>query len=196
MKITKLSEEIEFRSGFKMVFQAILALSLMMNLLLAIGLAKADRTHRETMVPPVIHKTFWVEDDKVSPEYLEEMGLFITQLALNNSPMSIDYNIEKLLKYAAPQSYGELEKTLKVTAVNMKRDASSTVFSVRGVTPNDKDNSVAFSGMLATYIAEKKTSEVPKAYIIKFGYSAGRVYVIEFRETDVKHPYKEPQSQE
>lgn len=195
MKITKLSEEIEFRSGFKMVFQAILALSLAINFLLAIGLAKADRTHRETMVPPTIHKSFWVEDEKVSPEYLEEMGLYIMQLALNNTPVSIDYSIERLLKYASPQAFGELEKVLKVTAVNMKRDGSSTFFSIRNVTPNDKDNSIVFAGVLSTLIGDKKTSDTPKAYIVKFGYSAGRIFILEFRETDVKQPFKEPESQ-
>ncbi len=192
MKLKQLSDDIAFRTGVKGIFQVLLIGSFTTNLLLAIALASADRTHRETMVPPDIKRTFWVEDSKVSAEYLEQMGNFIIQLALDNTPVNAEYNAKMLLKYAAPASYGELEKTLLINAKRLKDDNASTVFSPRAVTPNERENSIAFSGVLTTYIGDKRVSEVQKNYLVKLGYSSGRVYVLELRETDPKQPFKEP----
>lgn len=192
MKLKQLSDDIAFRTGVKGIFQVLLIGSFTTNLFLAIALASADRTHRETMVPPDIKRTFWVEDSKVSAEYLEQMGNFIIQLALDNTPVNAEYNAKMLLKYAAPASYGELEKTLLINAKRLKDDNASTVFSPRAVTPNERENSIAFSGVLTTYIGDKRVSEVQKNYLVKLGYSSGRVYVLELRETDPKQPFKEP----
>lgn len=196
MKLKQLSDDIAFRTGVKGIFQVLLIGSFATNLFLSIALASADRTHRETMVPPDIKRTFWVEDSKVSAEYLEQMGNFLMQLALDNTPISAEYNARMLLKYAAPASYGELERMLLVNAKRLKEDNASTVFSPRGVTPNEKENSIAFSGVLTTFIGDKRVSEVQKNYLVKLGYSAGRVYVLEMRETDAKQPFKEPDAQQ
>lgn len=196
MKLKQLSDDIAFRTGVKGIFQVLLIGSFATNLFLAIALASADRTHRETMVPPEIKKSFWVEDSQVSNEYLEQMGTFLLQLALDNTPVNAEYNAKMLLKYAAPASYGDLEKALLINAKRLKEDNASTMFSPRAVTPNEKDNSIAFSGVLTTYIGEKRVSEVQKNYLVKLGYSAGRVYVLELRETDAKQPFKEPDPQQ
>lgn len=196
MKLKQLSDDIAFRTGVKGILQVLLIGSFATNLFLSIALASADRTHRETMVPPDIKRTFWVEDSKVSSEYLEQMGTFLMQLALDNTPASAEYNARMLLKYAAPASYGELERVLLVNAKRLKEDNASTVFSPRAVTPNDKENSIAFSGVLTTFIGDKRVSELQKNYLVKLGYSAGRIYVLEMRETDAKQPFKEPDVQQ
>lgn len=196
MNIRQLSNDIAFRTGVKGIFQAMLVVSCATNLFLAIALASADRTHRETMVPPEIKKSFWVEDSKVSNEYLEQMGSFLLQLALDNTPVNVEYNAKMLLKYVAPASYGELEKALLINAKHLKDDNASTMFSPRAVTPNEKENSIAFSGVLTTFIGEKRVSEVQKNYLVKLGYSAGRIYVLELRETDAKQPFKDPDPQQ
>lgn len=183
------------RTGFKRIGQMLLVGSMATNLFLGIALATADRTHRETIVPPVIQKSFWIEDSKVSADYLEQMGLYLVQLALNNTPVNAEYQAKQLLKYAAPASYGELEKTLLVNAKRLKEDNASTMFSARAVTPDEHNNSVAFSGVLTTFIGDKRVSEVQKTYLIRFGYSAGRVYILEFRETDAKQPFKDTEGQ-
>lgn len=196
MKITQLSDDIAARTSVKRSVQFLLLCSIATNLLLSVALARADRTHRETMVPPEIRKGFWVEDSAVSPEYLEEMGSFLLQLAANNTPVSAEYNARLLLKYAAPASYGELEKTLLGNAKRLKDDNASTMFSARAVTPNEQEKSVAFSGVLTTYIGEKRVSELQRTYLLKLGYAAGRVYVLEIRETDAQQPFKEPAQQQ
>ena len=191
MKLQQLSDDIAFRTGIKRAFQLFLAGSLLTNLLLAVALTMADRTHRETMVPPEIKKGFWVEDSKVSGDYLEQMGLFLVQLALNNTPISAEYNARTLLKYVGPASYGEIEKLLLGNAKRLKEDNASTVFAPSQVTASDKENAVAFSGVFSTYISDKRVSQVQKDLLVKFGYSSGKVYILELRETDPKQPFKD-----
>jgi conjugal transfer pilus assembly protein TraE len=191
MKLQQLSDDIAFRTGIKRAFQLFLAGSLLTNLLLAVALTMADRTHRETMVPPEIKKGFWVEDSKVSGDYLEQMGLFLVQLALNNTPISAEYNARTLLRYVGPASYGEIEKLLLGNAKRLKDDNASTVFAPSQVTASQNDNAVAFSGVFSTYISDKRVSQVQKDLLVKFGYSGGKVYILELRETDPKQPFKD-----
>jgi conjugal transfer pilus assembly protein TraE len=191
MKIKQLSDDIAFRTGVRAFFQLLLLASVATNLFLAIALAAADRTHRETMIPPDVRKSFWVEDSKVSADYLEQMGTFLLLLALDNTPVNAETNAKMLLKYAAPASYGELEKTLLGNAKRLRDDNASTMFSPRAVTPNERENSIAFSGVLTTFIGEKRVSEIQRNYLIRLSYSGGRVFVQEMRETDAKQPFKD-----
>ena len=191
MKLQQLSDDIAFRTGIKRAFQLFLAGSLLTNLLLAVALTLADRTHRETMVPPEIKKGFWVEDSKVSGDYLEQMGLFLVQLAMNNTPISAEYNARTLLKYVGPASYGEIEKLLLGNAKRLKDDNASTVFAPSQITASEKENAVAFSGVFSTYISDKRVSQVQKDLLVRFGYSGGKVYILEMRETDPKQPFKD-----
>ncbi len=196
MHIGQLSTEIAFRTGITRATQALIAISVATNCFLGFELARADRTHRETMVPPEIHKTFWVEDDNVAPEYLEQMGLFLLKLALDNTPVNAEYNAKTLLKYAAPASYGELQNALLANAHRLAEDNAATMFSVRSVTPKPSDKSIAFAGVLTTYIGDKRVSEAQKTYLVRLRYAEGRCYVLELRETAPRTPFlDEPAAQ-
>lgn len=192
MKLNQLSDEISYKAGVKKLSQVLIGVLLVSNILLAYTTATADRTHRETLVPPIINKTFWVDGDKVSADYLEQMGWFALQLALNNTPVGAESNARLLLKYVAPSSYGELERSLMANVKRLRENNASTMFSARSVTPNEHDNSVVFAGVTTTYIVDKRVSEVSQSYIAKFGYSGGRIFILDLRETDAKEPFKEP----
>jgi conjugal transfer pilus assembly protein TraE len=84
------------------------ALMAMSNILLSTALfLKNERT---ILVPPHITKTLWVEGGAVSKEYLEEMGLYVSKLLLDLSPLSFVYNHETLLRYTTPEAYGGFKK--------------------------------------------------------------------------------------
>jgi len=71
----------------------VIALAVILNLLGSV---------RTLVVPPSINKSFWVERDKVSSEYLEQMGSFIAWLVLDVTPASIDWKKDILLGYVEP----------------------------------------------------------------------------------------------
>ena len=185
MEIGKLSRQFEATTGIGRIIQLLAIVSILVSFILATALfIQVNKSHRETLVPPHINKTFWIDGEKVSPEYLEQMGLFVLQLAVNNTPSSVDYNNQVLLRYVAPASYGEMETQLMANARRLKRENASTFFSPRAVTPDETTNSIVFGGVQTTHIGDKRVSEVQEWFLLRFAYNAGRIYLLELRATD------------
>ena len=166
----------------------LLLVAMITNLILAVFVIRMTGHERIVVVPPVVHKTFWVEADRVSPEYLEQMGYFLMQLTLNVTPQSVDHQSKVLLTYAAPAAFGELRSALAATAERLKRDGAATVFSAQDITVDERTLKVGVRGQLTTYISDRRVSEVAKGYAIEFQYSAGRIYLKTFRETNANDP--------
>jgi conjugal transfer pilus assembly protein TraE len=183
--------DIEARLGLKRYVLMGFAVSMAANLLLAIAFVAKDNNHRQTIVPPVISKSFWIDDRGVSAEYLEQMGQFALQLALNNTPKNVDYNIDRLLTLVAPASYGDVQKELLSNAAQLKKNNATTLFSVMSATPDMQRQAVVFNGQLSTWIGDKRTSSTAKVYLVQFKYSGGKNYIEALRETSVKEPFKE-----
>ena len=190
MNVNELSKEIAARTGIKQLFMAILAASILGNLVMAVAVITADRTHRETLIPPTVSRSFWVEDTKVSNSYLEEMGLFVLRNALDVTPNSADYQHQQILKYANPASFGVLQKELNANAMRMKELNVSTFFAVTAVTPNEAKQQVAFHGILSTLLGDKIINTENKVYTITFGMSNGKIHVSELRETNAVQPFE------
>lgn len=162
--------------------------SMLVNLVLAVFAVRLAGHERVVLVPPTIHKTFWVESDRVSSEYLEQMGYFLMQLTLNVTPQSVDHQAKVLLQYAAPASFGELRSALLAAAERVKRDGASTVFSPQDLTVDERALRVGVRGQLTTFISDRRVSEVSKGYAIELQYSGGRVFLKAFRETSPNDP--------
>lgn len=195
MNVEELSKEIQVRTGIKRMVQIVLAVSVCANLVMAVGVVQADRTHRETIVPAVINKSFWVEDTKVSPSYLEEMGLFVIRNALDATPSSVEFNHKQILKYSSPKVYGALQKQLNSAAARMKELNVSTFFGVTGVQPNEAESSVALHGNLTTMLGDKIINNEAKVYVVVFQMANGKIVVNEIRESANKAlPFDVPAS--
>lgn len=186
MKPSDIAAELETRANLKRIWLGALVISVTTNLLLAVGLATADRTHREIVVPPEINKTFWIEDKKASASYLEQMGLFMLMNALNVTPLSADYQMKQILKYTTPAYYGTLEKHLTAQAKRLVRDNVSTTISVTGITVDENRQAVLFDAVLNTALADKRVSQEAKKYEVLFTMNNGRIYLNELRELDEK----------
>ncbi len=167
---------------------ALLLGSMLTNLVLAAFAFRLSSHARVVMVPPTIHKTFWVEDERVSAEYLEQMGYFLMQLTLNVTPQSIDHQSKVLLQYAAPAAYGELRTALSSAAERLKRDGAATVFSPRDLIVDERSLKVGIRGQLTTFISDRRVSEVAKGYAVEFQYTAGQIFLKAFRETNANDP--------
>ena len=81
---------------------ALLAVSLLANVILALLTTRLSGRERVVLVPPTIHKTFWVDAERVSAEYLQQMAYFLLQLTLDVTPQSVDHQASVVLQYAAP----------------------------------------------------------------------------------------------
>ena len=167
---------------------ALLTGSMLANVVLAMLTARLADRERIVLVPPTIHKTFWVEAERVSGEYLEQMAYFLLQLTLDVTPQNVDHQARVLLQYAAPASFGELRATMLATAERLKRDGASTVFSAQDVVVDETAQRVGVRGQLTTFISDRRVSDVSKGYAIELQYAGGRVFLKAFRETTPNDP--------
>ncbi len=167
---------------------ALLLGSMLTNLILAAFAFRMSSHERVVVVPPTVHKAFWVEDERVSAEYLEQMGYFLMQLTLNVSPLSVDHQSKVLLQYAAPAAYGELRTALSSAAERLKRDGAATVFSPHDLIVDERALKVGIRGQLTTFISDRRVSEVAKGYAVEFQYTAGQIFLKSFRETNPNDP--------
>ena len=162
--------------------------SFALNIVIALIALRLIGLERVILVPPTIHKSFWVETEQVSAEYLEQMGYFLIQLVLNVTPQSVDYQSKTLLQYAAPASYGELKTSMAVAGERLKRDGAATVFSARTLNVDQRALKVAVEGQLTTFVSDRRVSEVFKSYLIELQYTQGKIVIKSFKETNANDP--------
>jgi conjugal transfer pilus assembly protein TraE len=188
MKLAWMREDLaSARRAFTFLLALLLG-SMLTNLILAAFAFRMSSHERVVVVPPTVHKTFWVEDERVSAEYLEQMGYFLMQLTLNVTPLSIDHQSKVLLQYAAPAAYGELRTALSSAAERLKRDGAATDFSPRDLIVDERSLKVGIRGQLTTFISDRRVSEVAKGYAVEFQYTAGQIFLKSFRETNPNDP--------
>lgn len=167
-----------------------LILSLVTNVLLAAILLTSTNTHRETLVPPTINKTFWVDDAAVSPEYLEQMAVFLLQLALNVTPANAEINHQAFMRYVAPANFGQIQKSLRSQVAELKELNVSTAFYPSSVAlhPNHP-NTIVVSGISVTWAADRRLPDRSVAYRLRFNFAGGRVHLAELVETNERTPF-------
>ena len=163
-----------------------LVLALLANAGASFSVAGSERT---ILVPPEVHKTFWVSDQKVSAEYLEEMAYWYAGLVLNVTPHLADYQKNLFLKYAAPSDYGRLQAEYGARTDFIRKNNASTQFSPQSVMPDEAAMKVALTGVLLTWVGDKKASEKQTTYVVGFRYLNGRLHVSEFKETSDQDPF-------
>lgn len=76
MNVKEYTTEISARLAMRSFFIYAFAASLIVNVILAFGLIVLDKKDRVVVLPAEITKSFWLDANGVSPEYLEQMGLF------------------------------------------------------------------------------------------------------------------------
>jgi len=139
-------------------------------------------TERTIVVPPSVEKTFWVQKDKASAAYLEQMGSFVAWLILDVSPASIDWKKDMLLSYVPPDEYGAMKTRQEVEAQRLKEMNGSTFFLPQQLVPNEDTQSVVVRGRLRTQVNGTETSTDAKAYLVVFQYAGGRMQLKTFKE--------------
>lgn len=192
MLIEKLSADIKSRAGLGRAFQAILAGSLLTNMLLAGSFLALDKTQRTIFVPPEVHKSFWVDGQELSPEYIEIMGAWVVDTFATVSPASVDYKNASLLKMVHPSNYGELQLRFQAGAMRLKSENLSKVFMPREVRIDHKHHRAAFLGTQDLWLGDKKVvGGAPAAYVVGFAFDGSYTTIRELREADPAEPFAE-----
>ena len=179
-----MSLEVSTRYGIRKAIQALLVLMVISNLLLAAKVLFHQERNRQTLVPPQIHKPFWVEDGALDPNYIDQMATYLLQLRWNRTPQTCEGNKQLLLRYVGAGSYGEVQRELAADCAKLRNLNASQVFRPAGIEfPKGDSRAVIVTGSLATFIADKRTSELTKRYWVRLGLSGGTVHLDTLRET-------------
>jgi conjugal transfer pilus assembly protein TraE len=156
-----------------------LLLALLVCLVILLNVIGSERT---IVVPPSIDKTFWVTKERISREYLEQMGSFIAWLILDVSPASIDWKRGILLNYVAPEQYGAIKTRQEIEAERLKRINAATAFSPQQLVPGTEATTLLIRGRLRTLVNGQETANEQKSYRAEFRYAGGRIHLQSFQE--------------
>ena len=139
------------------------------------------RSERIIVVPPDINQEFWLEQNKVSPVYLEEMALFFADLILESSPSSAAYKREIILRHTISSGYGPLKIRLLEDEKRLKKEHVTTSFQANSVKVNPSKLNVELTGDLHRFVGEKRISQSRDTYQFKFDYRHGRLQIKSFK---------------
>lgn len=146
--------------------------------------------HRERIiiVPPDVRREFWIEKNKVSASYLEEMGLFFANLILESSPESAAYKRDIILRNTAAGGYGLLKAQLLRDEEQLKKEHVTTSFQASSITVNPDKLIVNLTGDLLRFVGEKRISQSRDTYQFQFDYQHSRLLIKSFNllKTDQK----------
>ena len=137
---------------------------------------------RTVIIPPEVHKSFWVDNAAVSKEYLEQMGTWILDLETSLTGHNIEWKHNQVLKYVIPGSYSKLKSYMDGIAVTYRRDNLATAFNVQTMNVEQDKLRVTFSGILTTFMGDRKIADNNKTYIIEFLYTGTKLYLKTFEE--------------
>jgi len=156
-----------------------LVLALLMALWNALNMFGRDRT---VVTPPNLEKSFWITQKTASPEYVEQMALWIASLVLDVTPDTIKYKSDLLLQYVAPSAHGQLSEKQTLQTQRLKRDNAATYFVLQTIHIDSERMAAVLAGRLHTLINGRHVDETEKYYFVRFRLEGGRASVTDFRE--------------
>jgi conjugal transfer pilus assembly protein TraE len=177
-------------AGVRTLFIAMLMVSIAVNLMLGWAIATMPKGQRTVFIPSEVRKSFWVDTEGVSSEYMEQMGLHVVYLQNNVTPQSVRYQGRMLLGLVDPAIHPTLKKRIEQTAVRLERDGVSTMFTPGQVIVDATHypDRIAFVGQMTTLLTEKRVAEVQQTWMVQFATLAGNTVIKDFRQTSDKDP--------
>ncbi len=126
--------------------------------------------------PPEIKQSYWVEGNRFSQSYIEEMALFFAHLLLDVSEENILLQGEVLLRYVPSELYGNFKNKLLSDEKRLKKQQLSLHFTPKTV-EFPKPMTADVMGILTSYVAKEKVSEVQESYRFIFSNNKGRLFL-------------------
>ncbi len=157
------------------VWIAMCIVLLMLNGALVIFLYIAYGHDRTIIMPAELCKSFWIEPDAVSSEYLEQMAVYFVDRLMTYNPESIDMQISSVLPLTDPVYYDVLHRMTVDQIKKIKEQKISSSYYINGV--RAKDLSVTIQGILVVMMSGEIISQSPYEVIVTFSNHQGRLFV-------------------
>lgn len=134
------------------------------------------------IVSPIDAKqSYWVEGNRFSPSYLEEMALFFCHLLLDITESNIIPQGEVLLRHISPNAYGAFKTRLLEDEERLKKEQLSLHFAPQEIQLFPDSLTVEISGDLMSYVSREKISQARETYRLMFEHRLGRLFLNSFK---------------
>jgi len=125
------------------LYRLVLVLLLLINLALVVLM---QRNQTVVLVPPDLRQEARVGLKHADRNYLEAWGLFFATLMGNVTPRNIDFIMESLERYMAPDIYQEMAKSMYDQAKSIKQGNLTLSFSAQEVAYDESTKRVKVRG--------------------------------------------------
>jgi conjugal transfer pilus assembly protein TraE len=176
---SRLQHLIQYRNGYLVLASG----SLVLNILLVVFLFFMIGRERIVVVPPEINKAFWLTSNRVSPDYLSEMVLYLNSLSFNLTPANANMQHRVLLRYVDPSYY----ETVKIKFIEIedrvKKEHITMAFYPSEPPKVDANKLIArITGDLQYTVGDIQLPPQRVTYQYGFRYTQGRLTLTSFPE--------------
>lgn len=143
----------------------------------------AIKNEKVVLVPMSLSREVSVSEKNLDPFYLEEVVKYISYLAFNYTPETIDWQVNVLLRYFAPEVYSNYKQILYKLVEDVKAAKVSSLFVVSDIKVNPQKRKILVSGTLQQWTREKVfIANEMRRYILGYDIKFGRFYLTELKE--------------
>jgi len=154
------------RRNLWMVLALLLAVA---NVLLTGFVITRAQHERLVVVPPGFDRPFWVQSTAVSDSYLEQMAVYVVELALSYNPQNVEYRVQQLLSLTRAPAYATLSRRLQADTERIVRNKVSAVFHPQGVRLRPGERKAAVTGLHTRMIGGKISDSRQRLLVVEFG---------------------------
>ncbi len=160
----------------------LLALSLVANLALSVGMAGRDAT---TVLVPAVSGPVWeVGSTWAGRRYLEDAARTAAVTLLTLTPENAGHVREAAARMSAPEARGAIGAWVAAEAERMARRDLATAFYPESIAADPETLTVEVRGRLAAWIGREEVSRERKAYRLAFRVEGGRLGLLRFEEME------------
>lgn len=186
---TLLSADFATQLGMKRLVLVTLFVSFAANVLLSLTLLVKDEKVTTILVPMGLSEAgapLRISDATISEAYLTLVARDLLTLAMNQTPENTDFNRQKLLEYALPSAFSELDEALKIRSDRLKRLRASTFFAIDSMHVDEKALIFTADGYLLHYIGKKETTRQKTRVTLALESVAGRLFLKALTVDEIK----------
>ena len=146
-------------------------------MLSAVILTQKDKSRTIVIAPAESTVTYSAEDDDVSANLLERFAMSALGLISNMTPATASWQTETFLKYAAPESYGEMASALRGGAAELARNQAATAFFPMAASVDKTEKRVCVKGEERLFIGKAVTGSETSVMCLDLTVRAGRLWI-------------------
>jgi conjugal transfer pilus assembly protein TraE len=135
------------------------------------------RSEKTIVTPLELDQSFWIEGNRFSPNYLEEMALYYTHLVMDVTPSNFLYQGDVLLRSVDPEYYGPCKQKIFEDHKRLKKENLSLAFTPVECQVYPEELCVEVSGDLVGFVSGKRVSQHRETYKVLFSSKGSRLFL-------------------